>query len=263
MSFIQTLLYYLSTPALAILIIAIYVGFSIAGLCIVRSFFPFHKLKLHNDVAGFIFATLGVIYAVLLAFLVVVTWQGFDSASQNAAKEANYLADLYRDSMPLSSDFHSRLKLELKQYASDIVDHEWQIMPRGLRSEVVQQDQQRIWDLFSSYRPVNETQKVFFSESVRKLNEACEARRQRLLDATSGLSPILYFILILGGLITVGYTVMFGTENFVPQIIMTSMLAVMIALTLFTIIALDYPFSGDISIKPTVFRMVLNTLLGS
>ena len=43
----------------------------------------------------------------------------------------------------------------------------------------------------------------------------------------------------------------------------STMLAAMIALALFTIMALDYPFSGDISIKPDVFRMVLSTLLNS
>ena len=31
----------------------------------------------HNEVAGFIFATVGVVYAVLLAFVVIVVWEQF------------------------------------------------------------------------------------------------------------------------------------------------------------------------------------------
>jgi hypothetical protein len=36
------------------------------GLYVIRAFHSPAKLKLHNDVAGFIFATIGVTYAVLL-----------------------------------------------------------------------------------------------------------------------------------------------------------------------------------------------------
>jgi hypothetical protein len=54
---------------------------------------------------------------------------------------------------------------------------------------------------------------------------------------------------------------MFGTKNLVPHIIMTSFLSAMIALTLFTIIALDYPFTGNISIKPGVLRSIPSSLM--
>jgi hypothetical protein len=49
-------------------------------------------LEQHNDVAGFI---IGVLYAVLLAFVVVVTWQNFDRAEQIATHEAEVVEALY------------------------------------------------------------------------------------------------------------------------------------------------------------------------
>ena len=263
MSFIQILLSVMPTPLLGLLLVLLYVSLSIVGLFVTRKFCPPHTFKPHNDVAGAIFATLGVIYAVLLAFLVVVSWQSFDEAGQNAAREANYLADLYRDSTPLPAAFRSELKIDLKNYVVSIVNDEWPVMASGRRALTVSAGQEKLWSLYAGFVPRGETEKVFFTESVRQLNEACEARRQRLLDAVSGLHGILYFVLIVGGLITLFYTLLFGTENFGPQIVMTSMLAAMIALALFTIMALDYPFSGDISIKPDVFRMVLSTLLNS
>jgi hypothetical protein len=88
-------------------------------------------------------------------------------------------------------------------------------------------------------------------------------RRQRLLDATSGIHSALYFVLLAGGMITILFTLFFGTENFGPQILMTSMLAALIGLTLFTIMAMDYPFTGSVSIPPDKFRIVLHTLLNS
>jgi Protein of unknown function (DUF4239) len=259
---VQSLLYHFPTPVLGLAIVAIYVVLSIAGLCIVRKFFPAHTFKRHNDIADPLFTTFGTIYAVILAFMVIVTWQSFDGSNTDAAREANYLADLYRDSTPMPASFRSEIKADLKSYVSAIITEEWPNMSSGQgRSQKVQVEQQKLWNLYAGFQPKNETQRVFFAESVKKFNEACEMRRQRLLDAGTGLNGILYFILIVGGLVTIAFTLFFGTENFGPQLLMTSMLATLIGLTLFTIMSLDYPFTGDISIKSDVFKTVLSTLL--
>jgi hypothetical protein len=55
---------------------------------------------------------------------------------------------------------------------------------------------------------------------------------------------------------------LFGTENFTEHLIMSSFLAMMIAFSLFTIISLDYPFTGKYCIEPDVFIKILPTLLG-
>ncbi len=262
MSLIQTLLLVVPTWLLGSLMVIAAVIFSILGLMIIRFYIPAHKFKVHNDVAGSIFATLGVIYAVLLAFMVIVTWQNFDQASRNVAREANYIADLYRDATPLPANFRQQLKIDLKEYVGAIINDEWAIQARGDRSEKVQTAQQKLWDLYSNYEPKSESEKIFFAEAVKKLNDACEMRRQRLLDATNGIHSALYFVLIAGGIITILFTLFFGSENFVPQLWMTSLLAALIALTLFTIMSLDYPFTGSVSISPAVFKTVLRSLLG-
>ncbi len=93
------------------------------------------------------------------------------------------------------------------------------------------------------------------------MNQTSEMRRQRIVYAGSGIHPLLYFVLFTGSFITIAFTMMFGTENLIPHLIMTSLLAAMIALTLFTIIALDYPFTGNVSIKPEVFTSMLTSLM--
>jgi hypothetical protein len=59
------------------------------------------SLKRGHGIAGPIFSTLGVVYAVLLAFAIIVVWQSFDTTQNNVVREANYYADIYRDSVGL------------------------------------------------------------------------------------------------------------------------------------------------------------------
>jgi hypothetical protein len=243
--------------------ILLYVGVSITGLLILRRLYPHHKRKPHNDIAGFIFATLGVIYAVPVAFLVVVTWQDFDKAQDVTANEANCIAALYRDSTPFPAEFRTKLKSKLADYVEAIINEEWRTMARGRPSEKAQAIQDDLWKLFGGFQPKDETQKVFFEESVKKLNQMAEARRQRLVDSGSGINPLLYFVLFVGSVITISFTMLFGTENLIPHLIMTSSLAAMIAITLFTIISMDYPFTGDVSVSSDVFTKTLSSLAGS
>ncbi len=50
----------------------------------------------NNEIAGFKFATVGVIYSVLLAFSVIVVWEKFNEAETVVAQEAGAAATLYR-----------------------------------------------------------------------------------------------------------------------------------------------------------------------
>ena len=51
----------------------------------------------HNDRAGFILAVIGVIYAVLLAFIAISVWERFGQAESRTYDEAGALATVYRD----------------------------------------------------------------------------------------------------------------------------------------------------------------------
>ena len=51
-------------------------------------FVPHALLIEHNEIAGFVFAVVGVIYAVLLAFLAVGAWEHLQTAEQQTYDEA-------------------------------------------------------------------------------------------------------------------------------------------------------------------------------
>jgi hypothetical protein len=50
---------------------------ALAGLELVQRLVPAVSRQPHNDVAGFIYAALGVIYAVLLALVVIAVWEEY------------------------------------------------------------------------------------------------------------------------------------------------------------------------------------------
>src|SRR5829696_5700138 len=71
----------------------------------------------HNDVAGFLIAVVGVVYAVTLAFIVIVTWEEFRDARDVVEAEAGSLRSLYRDSQFLPEPIKGRMSDLVVRYA--------------------------------------------------------------------------------------------------------------------------------------------------
>ena len=74
---------------------SLFVALSVGGLVLVQRLVPTEQRSQHNEVAGFIYAVLGVTYAVLLGLMVVAVWQDWQSAQDTATEEANELSTVF------------------------------------------------------------------------------------------------------------------------------------------------------------------------
>ena len=64
---------------------------------------------------------------------------------------------------------------------------------------------------------------------------------------------MIWWIIFLGAAITTGFTYLFGFQHFGMHVAMTAIVAAMLALVVVLIVALDWPFRGEISITPNAF----------
>jgi hypothetical protein len=240
-----------------ILVVAVSILIAVAGLTLVQRLVPTQLRQEHNDVAGFIYAVLGVVYAVLLAFVVIAVWEDFDAARDTAEEEASELADVFRLAHQLPDPEGRRIQELARSYARVVVDEEWALMGQGRTSP-------RAWDLLDemtlsleNVEVRTKAQQVLYEEGLDLINELADARNARLVEAGEGIPNILWAVLLAGGIIVVGFTYLFGLENTVAHNLMVVALALVISSVLFTIGVLEYPFSGNIRVGPEGFELVL------
>ena len=72
-----TPMYFITTRPLWVLILLLifFTALAMAVSLLVRRYVGLEKLRTNNEVAGFKFAVIGVLYAVLLGFAVVIAWE--------------------------------------------------------------------------------------------------------------------------------------------------------------------------------------------
>jgi hypothetical protein len=240
-----------------LILLCVAMALAVGGLILVQRLVPIAVRRQHNDVAGFIYAVLGVTYAVLLGLMVVAVWEEWNAAARTADDEASSLAEIFwiANRMPESTG-HEVQELA-RSYARVVVNEEWPLMER-------EQSSPRAWDLLDDIRaslqnfdPSTPEEQVIYEQSLERMRDLADARRDRLLEAEQGLPIILWVVLIAGGVIVVAFTYLFGLDSTVIHLLMVASLAFVIALVLFTVAALNYPFKGDITISPEAMEHVL------
>src|SRR3712207_3230813 len=104
---------------------------AVLGLTLVQRLVPATIRKEHNDVAGFIYAALGVIYAVLLALVVIAVWEEYGRARVTVEAEANATAEIFWLAHRLPEPQGRELQELARSYAQEVVDEEWPLMEQG------------------------------------------------------------------------------------------------------------------------------------
>jgi Protein of unknown function (DUF4239) len=233
------------------------------GLILVQWLVPKEVRMQHNDVAGFIYAVLGVVYAVLLGLMLVAVWEQWNAAAGRADQEASELAEVFWVADRLPGPDGPRIQELVRAYARVVVEEEWPLMRQGKSS-------QKAWDLLDELRsgvqdfqPSTPAQQVLYEQGLERVHELADARRDRLLEADQGLPSILWVVLIIGGVVVIGFTYLFGLDSTLTHLLMVAALALVISLVLFTVAELDFPFKGGIRIGPEAMEQVLDGLESS
>jgi len=116
---------------MAIVIVGLSVGAALIVLWLVRRLISHDRLTPHNEVSGFVYAVIGVIYAVILGFVVVSVWEQFRDAESNARQEADAAKNLYRLAEGLPQPSRQAIQPAVIDYAGAVVDDEWPAMADG------------------------------------------------------------------------------------------------------------------------------------
>lgn len=247
----------LTWEAETISFILIFVAFAILGVFLVRKAANQDILKGHQDVAGFIFTNLGVLYAVLLGFTVVNAQQRYDKLKDTTQIEASYLAELYRDAEVFSDKDRDQIQNSIKNYCQSVLDEEWVLMSQKKASPNTLVAIKQVWNAYYAVDISSKKQEIWYAESISKLNELVSARLTRLLGSQESLGTQMWSLLILGGFVLVAFVWFFGLENLTFHIFMISILALTTAFLLVLIYSLDTAFVGQQSIQPDAIAKIL------
>jgi len=240
----------------AILVVGLPVLLALAAPVVVRHYVPLERLQTNNEVAGFKFATVGVLYAVLLAFVVIVVWQKFNEADNVVSQEAAAAAAIYRVSSDLPGEHGKHMHAALDGYLQAVIGREFPAMAQGRSSGEAKTALDRLYAELLDVDASAPGDVVTVAELLRQLDQMTQARRARLVASHGVVPGVLWTTLILGAFATLAFTLFFGTKNVGAQAMMSGILALLLFCGLLIVVAFDHPFSGSVRVTPYALEEV-------
>ena len=217
------------------------------GLLVRVKVFPGKEDEEREDVAGYVTMMVGVMFALILALALVSVWEDKDSAEGHVATEASSLNETYLLGASMLPADQEKIQAAATAYADYVVHTEWPAMRSG--KEVGDNGWQLLATLRTSFLNADvatPARQAVLSDATTQISNLADARRGRLDDAEKRMPSVLWVGLILGGLLTVALTFIYGIEQRFTHIGMVMGLAALIGFMLILIYNLDNPFNSGV-----------------
>jgi len=206
-----------------------------------------------NATAAALHAFIGVLYAVALGLLVVSAQDDNNVVEKAVAAEANATGNLFHVAGGLEPANRLRFRLEIVDYVRLVVADEWPATQHARPSPPTWRAMDRLSDGVYTFAPATAQEQRVYPQLVSEMEELLDARRERLYLGQQGVGAVTWTIILLGGMITIGFAAFFRMGSVRAHLLLTSLAATMFGLMLFLLLAMDHPLWGRVSIDPGPF----------
>jgi hypothetical protein len=239
-------------------------GLSLGFMFAVRPLF--HKWIHHNDktneMVSLNIASFSVFYGILLGLVAVGVYANYASTSDIVDHEASSLAALYSDTSALPEPHRAKLLADLRDYAKETIEKDWPAQAKGLipvggtaRIVAFQSD-------LKDVRPEGKADEVAYAEAFGQFEQLVSSRSERLTRVGSGTPNLLWWVLGIGAVLTIGIICMLDMEIHIHSIL-TAVLSLFLGMVIFLVAEMDQPFRGDVFAGSSSYQLVYNSLMNA
>lgn len=233
-----------------------------AGLMIViRKYVSEAHRHASDEAASRVFTVVAGLEAVLLAFVLISLFDGVNSARSGSYQEADSLVAVYWDANLLPKPTSARIQELAVSYGRTVLGQEWPAMRnRATVGDSGKATLDELHDAIAAFVPTTYPQEDRQTQLTNDLSAVYQARQQRIAASTTRVNPLIWTALIVGAILSVALTCLFGGEKLLVHVLISSVLAGTVTVLLFATFQLQDPFSGAAQLSPAAFSAALNQL---
>ena len=237
-----------------ILFVGVSVALSLIGLFFVRSKFRRKDFSSHREVAGYYLSIVSTLYGILLGLVVFNVQNRFEHVKAMAETEVNALSDIYQLTRGFPEEPRHKIRMAINDYYLCVQNEDWEAVAVGAAKEASIHDYAMLWKTITEFKPQGEGEVACYSQALTSMSQFSDARRPRTLSAKYVMSPLLWFVLISGGVLTIIFTYFFWIENSATQYALTAMVSIFLAMNLALIRFYENPYRAGHFLKQNTFN---------
>jgi hypothetical protein len=201
---------------------------------------------------------MGLLFGLLVGFLAAQVWNDSDRAQLAVDREASALrsVDLLANAFPGTPE--ARMRTLIRRHIEEAVNQEWPAMQSGRATlMVVPVALADLLKLALRLTPRTEGQTTAQRQIVTSLQEALDARRERVIVSESGVNWVKWAGVILVAVLTLIAIAFVQSDNRLTGALALWLFASAAACALVLIASQDRPFNGEFGVRPDLLLQVM------
>jgi len=238
--------------------IILYVSFSLIGLWL---FMKLAKDKINestNEIVVITFNIAGVLFSLLLTFVVVSVWDDWEEMNTEIARESNELANIYSQTYHLPESHKKPIQKVIRAYTHSLVVDEWPAMSEGMKSKISQDYFIQLRNQVHHLYTLKDDDKYLYSAIFPIYIKLSDLRRNRLHHSSDGLPMMVWYLLFTGSFVTILISFFYKAKSLKIQYLMNFLMALMFSIGMYICYDLHKPFVGDSRISSDPFKILLD-----
>ena len=236
---------------------------AIAAMLLVRRGAPEGSYFEDGDRASGVFGVLATGFAVLIGFVVFLSFESFDTSRSGAEAEARTVVQQYETAQFLPIAVRAQLSGDLVCYARTVINQEWPRMSSGTLGNLRNPWSLTMLHTLRTTEPRSASEQTAYAKWFDQRSDRENGRADRIHGAEGVIPlPVWIVLLIASGVIFV-YMLFFAdsAERPIVQATMMGGVAVVITSTLLLLVFLDHPYeSGVGGLRPLAMERALGQL---
>lgn len=247
-----------------LLAILVFVGGTWLGVLLIRPILRFFALKQAdwNGLVSAVLSCFGVFYGLLLGLLAVAAYQNQTDVEKLVSGEALVLAGVYGELVDVYPEtLAAELQGDLKQYCLVTIEKDWPQQQKGKMPMAGSVAMRSFLKRLRAFEPKTERESTLHKTVIDTVEKARDLRRERVYSAGIGLPGILWYVVLIGAVINIGFVYLFDLR-FLNVLLLGGLLSLFIATVIGLIVVMDRPLSGPNSVPPDAFVTLYKVVMG-
>jgi hypothetical protein len=212
-----------------------------------------------KGVAPVTLTPLGVILGLVIAFLASRVWTNLDRAGEYVGQEASALRETALLANSLPADVSRDVRQAIRKHLHFLEANEWPAMARRQANlQAIPGGLAEALSAVLSFEPAQFNQRVAQERAVVAIEQALEARRNRIRLSQAEIAPIQWIVIVVLAVLVLSTLAMIHIEIRLAMAVTMFIFSTAVALCLVLLMVYDRPFgAGGFIIEPTVLRDVM------
>ena len=227
------------------LIVNLVLGFLV--LLLVRKFLFYTNVSIDLGAWGVFYTVFGVLYAIIIGFIMISTLEKFDLLKLAIDSEVNEIQNvrvLLKYFSNLQKEVINNVRKALLSYVNSIHSIEWENMIKKESLPEFSSELENVIESVSHLKSEDENDSIALTSIINTLSGLTECRTKRIYLSKEEVPPPIMKLLIFMSIILVTGFIFLGVENFWVHLFMVSSLSTTVQLIINLLTDLNNPFKG-------------------